>query len=396
MRTCQFCNSEFYDKSALNKHQQKTKYCLKIQQLTKENASKGLVVNINKKFECENCLKLLSTKQRLDTHLTTCKIKKEEEENKSELLIIKNEMKIDNNEINSVNEISHYPLFINDYSLLYRKEDGYIDVTNLCKAGNKEFKHWNSLEKTQPFLKVLSSEVGISTSLLIKSKKGKSSLFDQGTWAHPQVAINIAQWISPEFDVKVSKWIFELMITGKVELVKEKSNEDLEKVYKEQIKNLSSQLETSKLENQSLLVKHNSSLKTHRYIKFKETGSCFYIIEQGISCQCKNNIQRKFGIAGLGQDTFDDRLKSHRTIWPQLKVNFIIFMKEVDILESSIKRIYEKEINPNGHEIVEGVTTEQIIKSIIKIIDALCIVNYKIISNEKIDEYNKYVFTTIK
>ena len=186
------------------------------------------------------------------------------------------------------------------------------------------------------------------------------------------------------------------MITGKVELVKEKSNEDLEKVYKEQIKNLSSQLETSKLENQSLLVKHNSSLKTHRYIKFKETGSCFYIIEQGISCQCKNNIQRKFGIAGLGQDTFDDRLKSHRTIWPQLKVNFIIFMKEVDILESSIKRIYEKEINPNGHEIVEGVTTEQIIKSIIKIIDALCIVNYKIISNEKIDEYNKYVFTTIK
>ena len=37
------------------------------------------------------------------------------------------------------------PLVINDYSLVYRQEDGCVDVTNLCKAGGKEFKHWNSL-----------------------------------------------------------------------------------------------------------------------------------------------------------------------------------------------------------------------------------------------------------
>ena len=62
------------------------------------------------------------------------------------------------------------------------------------------------------------------------------------TWVHPQVAINIAQWISPEFDVQVSKWIFELMITGKVEL---KSNEELESQYKEKIQQLSSELDTT-------------------------------------------------------------------------------------------------------------------------------------------------------
>ena len=34
-------------------------------------------------------------------------------------------------------------LTINNYILTFRKEDGYIDITNLCKAGKKEYKHWN-------------------------------------------------------------------------------------------------------------------------------------------------------------------------------------------------------------------------------------------------------------
>ena len=33
----------------------------------------------------------------------------------------------------------------------------------------------------------------------------------QGTWVHPQVAINLAQWLSPKFAVLVSKWVFEWM-----------------------------------------------------------------------------------------------------------------------------------------------------------------------------------------
>ena len=98
------------------------------------------------------------------------------------------------------------PLVINDYSLVYRKEDGYVDVTNLRKAGGKEFKSWNRTEKTQGFLRVLSRSVNIHTDLLIQSIAGGKNE-DRKTWVHPHVAINIAQWISPEFDVQVSKWI---------------------------------------------------------------------------------------------------------------------------------------------------------------------------------------------
>ena len=94
-------------------------------------------------------------------------------------------------------------LKINDYHLLYRKKDGFVDVTNLCKAGGKKYNDWNRLEKTQAFLRVLSGSAGIPADLLIQSVTG-GNCKNQGTWVHPQVAINIAQWISPEFDVQVS------------------------------------------------------------------------------------------------------------------------------------------------------------------------------------------------
>ena len=233
------------------------------------------------------------------------------------------------------------------------------------------------------------------------------------TWVHPQVAINIAQWISPEFDVQVSKWIFELMITGKVELGNEKTNEELENIYKEKINSLTeeletnkeqlttitSELETNKEQYHLLLKKHNSSLKNHRYIKFKENDPCFYIIDSGVVCDdCgKPNIQFKFGIAGTDEkNTIDDRLESHRTLWPLLKVRFLLFIKDVTMIEKNFKMMYEKEINPNGHEIIEGVTLKNMIDRLKQLFDLLCLTNYHIMSDEKLKEYNDYVDTTVK
>ena len=46
----------------------------------------------------------------------------------------------------------------NDFYIENREEDGYINVTNLCKAGNKKFSHWNLLDKTNAFLRVLSTK----------------------------------------------------------------------------------------------------------------------------------------------------------------------------------------------------------------------------------------------
>jgi hypothetical protein len=119
-----------------------------------------------------------------------------------------------------------------NYTIEYREEDGYINVSNLCKAGGKQFKHWNSLEKTKAFLQCLFSSVGIPTDELIRYKTGSNS--ERATWVHPQVAINIAQWISPSFDVKVSSWVYEIMITGKVDIKNTKTYKQLQQENKDQ------------------------------------------------------------------------------------------------------------------------------------------------------------------
>jgi hypothetical protein len=124
-------------------------------------------------------------------------------------------------------------LSLNSCTIVIREEDGYINVSELCKAGGKEFKAWMRLDKTKAFLRVLSTEVKKSTSLLITYQTGYGNA--QATWAHPQVAINIAQWISPEFDVQVSKWVYELTFTGSVTLGKEKSEEAIQKAFREMI-----------------------------------------------------------------------------------------------------------------------------------------------------------------
>ena len=56
---------------------------------------------------------------------------------------------------------------------------------------------------------------------------------ERSTWSHPQVAINIAQWISPRFDVKVSAWVYEVMMTGKVDISNTKSYRQLQSENKD-------------------------------------------------------------------------------------------------------------------------------------------------------------------
>jgi hypothetical protein len=259
---CNFCKKKFTSKSNLNYHQINTKYCLEIQGSTTLHV------------ECDYCKKNVGTTKILKTHLSTCKEYAiytnqqhleekinflQDELKKKELIIKELQDKLENIAIKAVsrpmydvfddpstilieeennNESSENeeeykltPLEIGQgYTIEHREEDGFINVTNLCKAGDKQFKHWFSLLKTKAFLRVLSSSVGIPTNELIKYNTGSNS--ERSTWTHPQVAINIAQWISPTFDVKVSGWVYEVMMTGKVDITNTKSYKELQKENK--------------------------------------------------------------------------------------------------------------------------------------------------------------------
>lgn len=98
-------------------------------------------------------------------------------------------------------------------TILQRSTDGYWNATALCKAAGKEFAHYRVNKQTTDFLTALSGDIGIPMSDIIQTIKGGRG--QQGTWIHPLVAVNLAQWLSPEFSVKVSKWVFEWTHQGK-------------------------------------------------------------------------------------------------------------------------------------------------------------------------------------
>ena len=254
---CKFCNIDVKDKPSLKNHLNRNKKCLKIRGLS-----------LDTKFICEGCENVFTSNINLLGHNDICKkyiilkvrneydkkienlnenLKEKEkiilkleatiEKYENTLLSITKErftsfneavIEVENNEEEDSKEEEYklQPLDLGDNLYIENRDDGYINITNLCKAGNKEFKHWNSLEKTKPYLKELSTSVGIPTDLLIQSvTAGKNE--DRKTWVHPYVAINIAQWISPQFDVKVSSWIYEVMLTGKIDISKTKSFQQL-------------------------------------------------------------------------------------------------------------------------------------------------------------------------
>ena len=91
-----------------------------------------------------------------------------------------------------------------------RLMDGYVNATALCKASGKKFNDYSRLKNTEEFINELSAETGIPATALIQVIQGGEPQF-QGTWVHPQVAINLAQWASPKFAVLVSKWVLEWM-----------------------------------------------------------------------------------------------------------------------------------------------------------------------------------------
>jgi hypothetical protein len=141
-------------------------------------------------------------------------------------------IEIDDNKNTSSEDISNEYVSNGEYSIEYRDEDGYINVSNLCKASSKHFKDWKKLDKTNFFLNALSLTTNIIIEDLIKYSSHIPS-HEIYVWAHPQIAINISQWISPKFDVKVSGWIYEVMITGKVDIANTKTYLELQKENKD-------------------------------------------------------------------------------------------------------------------------------------------------------------------
>ena len=87
-----------------------------------------------------------------------------------------------------------------------RTTDGYVNATAMCKANGKQWNDYWRTDRATADLEALCTETGIPVSSLCLSLKGGSY---QGTWVHPQVAVDLARWISAPFAVWMDGWFLE-------------------------------------------------------------------------------------------------------------------------------------------------------------------------------------------
>lgn len=113
---------------------------------------------------------------------------------------------------------------VNGLQIGQRHVDGYINATQMCQANNKEWYQYWRLPSTQEYAKALAKDLGIdliinnpnrnnyASALALTFRGGNSQ---QGTWVHPEVAVDLAAWISVDFRILVNRWVREWMTTGK-------------------------------------------------------------------------------------------------------------------------------------------------------------------------------------
>lgn len=88
-----------------------------------------------------------------------------------------------------------------------RTTDGYVNATAMCRANEKRWSKYRESERAAEYLEALSTEVRIPVYGLIQAQTGGASGGE--TWVHPQVAVDLARWISAPFAVWMDGWFIE-------------------------------------------------------------------------------------------------------------------------------------------------------------------------------------------
>jgi hypothetical protein len=84
-------------------------------------------------------------------------------------------------------------------AIVSQEPDGYVSLTDMAKASDKQVAKYLENQSTKLFLEGLSQDLRFPISSLIRIVKGKGK--QQGTWAHPEIAIDFAQWCSVPFRI---------------------------------------------------------------------------------------------------------------------------------------------------------------------------------------------------
>jgi hypothetical protein len=97
-----------------------------------------------------------------------------------------------------------------------RTTDGYVNATAMCQANGKTWSKYRESDRCQTYLDALAETSEIRMFDLIQSRQGQGG----GTWVHPQVAVDLARWISAPFAVWMDGWFLD-EVNGRVSQVRD-------------------------------------------------------------------------------------------------------------------------------------------------------------------------------
>jgi hypothetical protein len=128
------------------------------------------------------------------------------------------------------------PREVNGIKVEQRNADGFINGTAMCVAHGKKINDWLRTNEALNLFLALSHHFGLKINCensrnldaaglsalkyaqifpkLIISKAGSPET-GGGTWLHPDLAIQLAQWCNSTFALQVSFWVREWLTTGK-------------------------------------------------------------------------------------------------------------------------------------------------------------------------------------
>ncbi|ART91583.1 N1R/p28 family protein [Fowlpox virus] len=110
----------------------------------------------------------------------------------------------------------------NGFSIILLKHTEYINVTKLCKIHNKEFYRWKRLISAGRIIETVSRDIsnqGFESPLVYVNRKGNKEFY--GFYAHPQLALYIAKWISEDIFNKIKHLINSYTISDKTVVIKD-------------------------------------------------------------------------------------------------------------------------------------------------------------------------------
>ena len=123
-----------------------------------------------------------------------------------------------NNQFVAFQDVNEEYAWVNygQFKLLMMKRNGYVNVTKMCDEGGKSFFNWKKNSRSKELIKCIIndfSDLLIRRSenelLIIVSTGNQHEAYLRGTYAHPDLVLDIACWLSGEFYLKASKIVRE-------------------------------------------------------------------------------------------------------------------------------------------------------------------------------------------